>query len=159
MPVGLVKPRFCRNISKRLEAGVLPLMDQFWCFMMRQSVRSNVRTPIQSVSRVRPSRARIGMYAAVLRLLRHLHALEPQVTTTGLPLGLTASRVGIRNLSSPFCVRQIVWKVITDLPIDSRAAAVEKLNWYAMRWKIETYHKIMKSGCRVEQSKMRTAER
>jgi hypothetical protein len=54
---------------------------------------------------------------------------------------------------------QIVWKLITDLPVNSRASAIEKLSWYAMRWKIETYHKIMKSGCRVEQSKLRTAER
>ena len=28
-----------------------------------------------------------------------------------------------------------------------------------MRWKIETFHKILKSGCRAEQSKLRTAER
>ena len=28
-----------------------------------------------------------------------------------------------------------------------------------MRWKIETFHKILKSGCRVEDSKLRTAER
>jgi len=53
----------------------------------------------------------------------------------------------------------IVWKLITDLPVTSRALAIEKLNWYAMRWKIETFHKIMKSGCRIEQSKLRTAER
>ncbi len=46
----------------------------------------------------------------------------------------------------------IVWKLITYLPVTSRALAIEKLNWYAMRWKIETFHKIMKSGCRIEQS-------
>ena len=28
-----------------------------------------------------------------------------------------------------------------------------------MRWTIETFHKILKSGCRAEQSKLRTAER
>jgi hypothetical protein len=53
----------------------------------------------------------------------------------------------------------IVWKLITDLPITSRDCAIEKLRWYAMRWKIETFHKILKSGCRAEQSKLRTAER
>ena len=53
----------------------------------------------------------------------------------------------------------IVWKLVTDLPITSRASAIEKLHWYAMRWKIETFHKILKSGCQAEQSKLRTAER
>jgi hypothetical protein len=53
----------------------------------------------------------------------------------------------------------INWKLITDLPVTSRAAAIEKLQWYALRWKIETFHKILKSGCQAEQSKLRTAER
>jgi hypothetical protein len=39
------------------------------------------------------------------------------------------------------------------------SAAIEKLQWYALRWKIETFHKILKSGCQAEQSKLRTAER
>jgi hypothetical protein len=34
---------------------------------------------------------------------------------------------------------RIEWKLITDLPVRSRADAIEKLDWYAMRWKIETY--------------------
>jgi hypothetical protein len=28
-----------------------------------------------------------------------------------------------------------------------------------MRWKIETFHKILKSGCKAEESRLRTAER
>ncbi|GAC1461546.1 MAG: hypothetical protein PVSMB4_20190 [Ktedonobacterales bacterium] len=45
------------------------------------------------------------------------------------------------------------------MPVISRAQAIEKLDWYAMRWKIETFHKILKSGCRVEDSRLRTAQR
>ena len=41
----------------------------------------------------------------------------------------------------------------------SHANAVEKLQWYAMCWKIEVFHKILKSGCRAEQARLRTAER
>lgn len=55
--------------------------------------------------------------------------------------------------------KPIVWKLITDLPIKNKQDAIEKLDWYAMRWKIETFHKILKSGCRVEDAKLRTAER
>lgn len=53
----------------------------------------------------------------------------------------------------------IHWKLLTDLPVNSKAEALEKLVWYALRWKIETYHKILKSGCKVEESRLRTAER
>src|SRR5208283_2475371 len=54
---------------------------------------------------------------------------------------------------------RIEWKLLTDLPVTSPAEAIEKLTWYALRWKIETFHKILKSGCKVEDSKLRTAER
>ena len=53
----------------------------------------------------------------------------------------------------------INWKLLTDLPVSSRKMAIEKLDWYAMRWKIETFHKILKSGCKAEDAKLRTAER
>jgi hypothetical protein len=54
---------------------------------------------------------------------------------------------------------RIVWKLITNLPVTSTEEAIEKLDWYALRWKIETFHKIIKSGCRAESLKLRTAER
>lgn len=53
----------------------------------------------------------------------------------------------------------IDWKLITDLPVDTCAAAVEKLQWYTMRWKIEVSHKILKSGCKAEDARLSTAER
>ena len=53
----------------------------------------------------------------------------------------------------------IDWKLVTDLPVTNRYEAIEKLDWYSMRWKIETFHKVMKSGCKAEESKLRTAER
>jgi hypothetical protein len=54
---------------------------------------------------------------------------------------------------------RIEWKLITSLPVRSRAEAIEKLDRYAMRWKIETFHKILKSGCKAEESRLRTADR
>jgi Transposase DNA-binding len=60
---------------------------------------------------------------------------------------------------SPKNRQKIEWKLITDLPVQSRQDAIEKLEWYALRWKIEVFHKILKSGCRAEESKLRTAQR
>jgi len=54
---------------------------------------------------------------------------------------------------------RVDWKLVTDLPIRSRKDAIEKLQWYAMRWKIETFHKILKSGFKAEEVRLRAAER
>jgi hypothetical protein len=42
---------------------------------------------------------------------------------------------------------RIDWRLLTDLPVGSPAEAIEKLRWYALRWKIEVFRKILKSGC------------
>ncbi|MBB4263999.1 hypothetical protein GGD64_008071 [Bradyrhizobium sp. CIR3A] len=42
--------------------------------------------------------------------------------------------------------KNIDWRLITDLPVSSRTDAIEKLEWYALRCKIEVFHKILKSG-------------
>jgi hypothetical protein len=73
------------------------------------------------------------------------------------PLMLTV--IYAQEASTPGGREKIDWKLITNLPVRSRKDAVEKLAWYAMRWRIETFHKILKSGCRAEASKLRTAQR
>ena len=51
------------------------------------------------------------------------------------------------------------WKLITNLPVRSRKEAMEKLNGYACRWKSERLPKILQSGCRAEDAKLRPADR
>ena len=72
---------------------------------------------------------------------------------------LTLTVIEARERGSVKNAERIVWKLLTNLPVRSLRAAIEKLSWYALRWKIETFHKILKSGCRAEESRLRTAER
>ncbi len=73
------------------------------------------------------------------------------------PLELTVLHAQERE--APAGRAPLQWKLITNLPVRSKAEAIEKIDWYAMRWKIETFHKILKSGCRAEDSRLRTADR
>jgi hypothetical protein len=54
---------------------------------------------------------------------------------------------------------KIDWRLVTNLPVSSFEDAVEKLSWYALRWKIEVFHKVMKSGCKAEGARLRAADR
>lgn len=65
-----------------------------------------------------------------------------------------ASEVGVPSGRKP-----ILWKLVTDLEVNGLGEALEKIRWYAMRWKIEVFHKVLKSGCRAEDAKLRTADR
>jgi hypothetical protein len=72
---------------------------------------------------------------------------------------LTLTVIHAQERGTPQGREKIDWKLITDLPVNSREEAIEKLRWYSMRWKIETFHKILKSGCKAEESRLRTATR
>lgn len=73
------------------------------------------------------------------------------------PLLLTV--IHARETTCPKDRKRIDWKLLTNLRVENLREATQKLDWYAMRWKIETFHKILKSGCRAEGAKLRTAER
>jgi Transposase Tn5 dimerisation domain len=72
---------------------------------------------------------------------------------------LTLTVICAHERTAPKDRDKIDWRLITDLPIGSPEEAIEKLDWYARRWNVELYHKILKSGCRAEDAKLRTAER
>jgi hypothetical protein len=96
---------------------------------------------------------------AVLEIrARRVHVLPPIGKQRRYPaLDLTVLHVTERD--APRGREPIEWKLLTDLPVRSRQDALEKIRWYATRWKIETFHKVLKSGCRTEESRLRSAER
>jgi len=47
-------------------------------------------------------------------------------------------------------------KLLTDLPVEDLAWR-SRSSLYASRWKLETYHKVLKSGCQAEQAKLAPA--
>jgi hypothetical protein len=42
------------------------------------------------------------------------------------------------------------WLLLSSVPTRTREEALERLAWYARRWTIESWHRVLKSGCRVE---------
>jgi hypothetical protein len=63
-----------------------------------------------------------------------------------------------REIDVPPGEEALHWLLLTTLPITNFDQATTGLAWYTCRWVIETYHKILKSGCRVEDRQFRDAE-
>ncbi len=53
----------------------------------------------------------------------------------------------------------IEWLLLTNTPVESFDDAVLVIGWYGCRWQIELFHKIIKSGCTVEDCRLETADR
>ena len=53
----------------------------------------------------------------------------------------------------------IAWVLLTDLRVTNFDSACEKIDWYGKRFGIEMWHKVLKSGCQVEDCLLEHAER
>ena len=67
--------------------------------------------------------------------------------------------VEAREVRPPKGAKPICWRLLTTLPVTTVEAAVEKVRWYALRWQIEIIHKVLKSGCQIEQRQLETTAR
>lgn len=56
-------------------------------------------------------------------------------------------------------VQALRWVLLTTVAIRSRKEALRCLRWYTMRWRIEEWHRVLKSGCHIESHQHHTAER
>lgn len=117
------------------------------------------KAPIRGVHRIE-ARNKLGeFYEADLDIkYEELQVLPPEGKKKKYR-DLTLTVIYALERGTPCGREKIAWKLITNLPVKSLKAAIEKLNWYALRWKIEVFHKILKSGCKAEESKLRTSER
>ena len=106
---------------------------------------------------VRDARGRVGTARVAARFCRVTVHPSPAERKRYGPLSLTA--VWAVERGRPADRGPSRWKWLTDLPVGDLAAAIEKRGWYAMRWQIETFHKVLKSGRRAEPAKLRTAGR
>lgn len=74
------------------------------------------------------------------------------------PITLTAILVRedhpAANVTEP-----IEWLLLTNTRVEDFRQALQVVEWYCCRWQIEIFHKIIKSGCRVEDCRLQTAER
>ena len=74
------------------------------------------------------------------------------------PVTLTA--ILVREDAPPADIKEpIEWMLLTNTTVKSFRQAAQVIAWYCCRWQIEVFHKVIKSGCRVEDCRLQTAGR
>ena len=67
--------------------------------------------------------------------------------------------VQVAEIDPPAAVEPIAWLLLTTVSVSTVEDAIERVAWYACRWGIEVWHRILKSGCRIEARQLATGER
>lgn len=77
----------------------------------------------------------------------------------GLKKSLELWALEVREESPAEGVEGICWRLITTEPVGGREDAIRLAGWYALRWRIELLHRVLKSGCKVEDRQVRDVEK
>ena len=117
------------------------------------------KSPVQGIHQIEVRDAKGKVEEVALEIKYHTLQVMPPIGKQKHYPPLTLTVIHAQEHEAPKDRERIDWRLFTDLSVESLESAIEKLQWYAQRWKIETFHKILKSGCKAEESKLRTAER
>ena len=151
----LVRAKHDRNITedpRKLFAAVrqAPVQRRMRVPLPRQSAR-----PKRSKQQARPQRPGRTADMAV-RYLRvqlrpaHYHADKE-------PIDIRV--IHAREENPPPNTKAVEWFLLTTINITAPEDAAQCLRWYCLRWRIEDWHRVLKSGCRIEAIAHETAER
>jgi hypothetical protein len=122
-----------------------------WAFLESQPLAGEltITVPRQSGQPIR--QAQLSLRFAPIRLK------PPRIRLKGERLPqLSLWGVLAREVDAPAGEAPIEWLLLSSLPVNHLADAAERVQWYSCRWLVEIYHKVLKSGCRIEARQLET---
>jgi hypothetical protein len=115
--------------------------------------------PVAAILRVQvPQHAGQAARTAKLEVRFGAWELQPPAHKSYLPAWRVYA-VQAREIKAPAGVEPICWQLLSTRPVTQVQAAIRLVQWYAQRWQIEVYHKVLKTGCQVERRQLETAAR
>lgn len=121
--------------------------------LLAQPIRDTRPIPVPRADE-RPAReARLTLRYTAVTLRPPAHRAAERLPT------VTLDAVLVQEVEAPAGVEPIEWLLLTSVPVDSVAAAWERVRWYTYRWRIERYHLVLKSGLKLESRQLGTAAR
>lgn len=129
-------------------------------------VRGEIRIHIQPRSK-RPKQGRRAARAARARrdadvLIRYMPVTirPPKQGLSSKSPPVTAYLIHVHEPNPPSGAGDPVnWYLLSTMRIDSLDKAMQCVRWYCLRWRIEDWHRVLKSACRVEDARLKTAVR
>jgi hypothetical protein len=153
----LVRANHDRPINKRsmyTEKEIVKL----WAHLARQPCTGHftIAVPLRRATKHVAARAPRTATVAVRFVAFTLN--PPKRLSSTLP-NLALFAIYVRETAPPTEEPPLEWMLLTNLPITNFAQAYEKVQWYCLRWRIEMYHKVLKSGFRIEHCRLGDAQR
>ena len=155
----LVRAKADRVLGSTVDAQGRPLSRRLFDTMRNAPVRGHctVEVPRQSARPKASKQARKPKRLARQAHLALRHEPVKLPCRDAEPVALWV--VHAREQCPPQNAEPLEWFLLTTQPVADAREAERMLTRYALRWRIEDYFRILKSGCRIEDLQHRTAER
>ena len=127
-----------------------PIQAQVNVKVPRQSAR-----PKKSKQKARPKRPARTAKASVRYVQIELN--PPSYMKDKEPISVWV--VHVREDKPPAGTEALEWFLLTTLEIKTVDHALDCVKWYCLRWRIEDWHRVLKTGCRIEDMAHKTADR
>ena len=147
--------------NRCLEEQSHKLFDHLEALPLMAEARIDV--PRQREKKSKPSKpGRIALPARTARV--HLKWDKVTVSAPSTPQTRNLQAVELYALSivepnPPQGAKALRWVLLSTVPILSRKQALRCLRWYTLRWRIEEWHRVLKSGCHIESHQHRSADK
>jgi hypothetical protein len=107
--------------------------------------------------------SRVKTFRQARRVVQEVRAIEVMIQAPWRKgEKLETVKIGVvlaREKNPPAGQDRIEWVLLTSLPIAGFKAAQEVIALYLARWDIEVFHRVLKTGCRVEKLQLTEADR
>jgi hypothetical protein len=130
--------------------GQSPVQSRIRVQVPRQSAR-----PKKSKQKARPKRP--GRTADLAVRYKRIRLRPPDRHKDKEPIDIWIVN-GLEE-NPPHNTEAVEWFLLTTLNITCAEDAEQCLRWYCLRWRIEDWHRVLKSGCRIEDLAHKTAQR
>jgi hypothetical protein len=130
-----------RKLFEHLQA--LPLMAQATIAVPRQREKKGKPS--------KPGRISLPARAAKVQLRWAKVTISAPLTTQTRHLApVELHALLLTEVHPPKDATPLRWILLSTVPIESRKQALRCVRWYTRRWRIEEWHRVLKSGCRIE---------
>ena len=127
-----------------------------WAHMARQAVAGEVTVEVAARGGKPARRAELRVRVAQVTLQPPFRGADDAGVWLE-PLKVWA--IWLHEDTPPTKVEPIDWLLLTNVTIATWQDITERIGWYCVRPGIEAWHKIVKSGCTVEDCRLEDAER
>ena len=134
------------------EIRALPVQNVIDLYVPRKSAR-----PKKSRQKASPARKERDAELEIRYMPFKIKSPDHGLLTDKEPVDLWIVHALEKN--PPEGNKAIEWFILTTIKINNTTDAEECLRWYSKRWQIEEWHRVLKSGCRIEKLGHKTADR